>query len=164
VAGLKCPQCGIGDVGEKRTRRGKPFWGCTRYPECDWSSWDEPVARPCPNCDAPFLVRKTTKARGEFMRCQQCYHEYTLGADDSLDPAGVGVPTPAERRARKDNGGDDPAAAGHSYRRGMKKSFARKSAAQKSGSKKSAAKTSGAKTSGAKTSGAKTSGAKRSKE
>ena len=159
VAGLKCPLCGIGDVGEKRTRRGKPFWGCTRYPECDWSSWDEPVARPCPNCDAPFLVRKTTKARGEFMRCQKCYHDYTLGADDSLDPAGVGVPTPAERRARKDSGGGDAAAGGHSYRRGMKKSFAKKPAVQESAAKKSAVKKSAAKKSAA-----KKSGAKRSKE
>src|SRR5690606_27914242 len=94
VPGLKCPKCGIGDVGEKRTRRGKAFWGCTRYPECDWSSWDEPIARACPNCEAPYLVKKSTKARGEFLRCQTCAHEYTIGADDTLEPAGIGVLTP----------------------------------------------------------------------
>jgi DNA topoisomerase I len=110
VPGLKCPQCHEGDVGEKRTRRGKPFWGCTRYPDCDWSSWDEPIPRRCPNCEAPFLVRKNTKARGEFLRCQTCVHEYTIGADGELEPAGVGVPTPAERRSRKaENGGSQPA-------------------------------------------------------
>jgi DNA topoisomerase-1 len=139
VAGLKCPKCGIGDVGEKQTRRGKPFWGCTRYPECDWSTWDEPVARPCPNCDAPYLVRKTTKARGEFMRCQKCYHEYTLGADDSLEPAGVGVPTPAERRARKDNGDAGGVSSSSGYRRGAKRSFAKKSGAKKTAATKTPA-------------------------
>jgi DNA topoisomerase-1 len=99
IPGLKCPKCGIGDVGEKRTRRGKPFWGCTRYPECDWSTWDEPLAKPCPNCASPFVVKKSTKARGEFLRCPQCASEYTLGADGELDPAGGPATTPAERRS-----------------------------------------------------------------
>jgi DNA topoisomerase-1 len=99
IPGLKCPKCGEGDIGEKRTRRGKPFWGCTRYPECDWSTWDEPVATPCPACDAPFLVRKSTKARGEFVKCQTCGSEFTPGPDGGLDPAGSGRPGPAERRS-----------------------------------------------------------------
>ncbi|HUF68301.1 MAG TPA: type I DNA topoisomerase [Longimicrobiales bacterium] len=72
VPGLKCPECGQGDVGEKRTRRGKPFWGCTRYPDCDWSVWDEPVPHPCEQCDAPFMVRKSTKKQGDFMKCLNC--------------------------------------------------------------------------------------------
>ena len=148
IPGLKCPKCEIGDVGEKRTRRGKTFWGCTRYPECDWSTWDEPVARPCPNCNAPFLVRKSTKARGEFMRCQSCYHEYTVGTDDSLEPAGVGVPTPADRRARKD--GDAGSDGGSGYRRGARKSFAKKSATSKSAAGKTTGKKGTAKKSTAK--------------
>ncbi|HEX2165888.1 MAG TPA: type I DNA topoisomerase, partial [Longimicrobiales bacterium] len=161
IPGLTCPKCGIGEVGEKRTRRGKSFWGCTRYPECDWSTWDEPVPQPCPNCDAPYLVRKSTKARGDFMRCQACYHEYTVNEDGSLDPAGVGVPTPAERRAR---GESDAGSNGGGYRRGAKKSFAKKSAgktSKKTSATKSGAKKSGAKKSGAKKSGAKKSGAKK---
>jgi DNA topoisomerase-1 len=97
IAGLTCPKCGEGDIGEKRTRRGKPFWGCTRYPECDWSSWDEPVARACPNCTATFMVRRNTKARGEFLRCPTCAYEYTIGADGELEPAGIGVPAAARR-------------------------------------------------------------------
>jgi DNA topoisomerase-1 len=108
IPGMKCPQCGIGDIGEKRTRRGKPFWGCTRYPECDWSTWDEPVVRACPNCDAPFLVRKTTKARGEFLRCVKCAHEYTINTDGALDPAGIG---PLERRAQRGSAGNGRAPA-----------------------------------------------------
>ena len=75
VQGLACPRCGKGEVGEKRTRRGKPFWGCTRYPGCDWSSWDRPVATPCPTCEAPFLIEKTTKSRGTFFKCLECRSE-----------------------------------------------------------------------------------------
>jgi DNA topoisomerase I len=75
IAGLKCPKCGEGEVGEKRTRRGKPFWGCTRYPDCDWSIWDRPVPMPCPTCDAPFVIAKSSKARGEFYKCQECKSE-----------------------------------------------------------------------------------------
>jgi DNA topoisomerase-1 len=99
IPGMKCPQCGVGDVGEKRTRRGKPFWGCTRYPECDWSTWDEPVAIACPACKAPFIVRKTTKARGDFLKCLSCRSEYTQDEAGGLEAAGSGMPTPAGRRA-----------------------------------------------------------------
>jgi len=40
--GIKCPECGKGDVIERKTRRGKTFWGCERYPECKWASWNDP--------------------------------------------------------------------------------------------------------------------------
>jgi DNA topoisomerase I len=141
IPGMTCPACKQGEVGEKRTRRGKPFWGCTRYPECDWSSWDEPVPRRCPNCEAPFMVRKSTKARGEFMRCLACVHEYTIGTDGELEPAGVGMPTPADRRARKADGDGRPAG-----RRGAaKKTTAGKTAAKKTAAKKTAAKKTAAK-------------------
>ncbi|MBR9989074.1 MAG: type I DNA topoisomerase, partial [Gemmatimonadetes bacterium] len=158
IPGLTCPQCNIGEVGEKRTRRGKSFWGCTRYPECDWSTWDEPVPRPCPNCESQYLVRKSTKARGDFMRCQKCYHEYTVAEDDSLEPAGVGLPTPAERRARKD--GSDDGSSGGGFRRGAKKSFGSKDGAKKTATKKSAARKSTARKSTEKTA-AKKSAAKK---
>ncbi|MFN2327219.1 MAG: topoisomerase DNA-binding C4 zinc finger domain-containing protein, partial [Gemmatimonadales bacterium] len=66
IPGLACPKCGEGKVGEKRTRKGKPFWGCARYPKCDWSVWDRPVAVACPTCQAPFLLQKSSKRRGEY--------------------------------------------------------------------------------------------------
>lgn len=75
VPGVKCPSCGEGDVAEKRSRRGKVFWSCTRYPDCTWSSWDKPVATPCPQCNHPFMVAKSTKAKGEFLRCPECKYE-----------------------------------------------------------------------------------------
>jgi len=42
--GLKCPECKNGDVIERRTKKGKRFWGCSRYPKCKWGSWDDPTA------------------------------------------------------------------------------------------------------------------------
>jgi DNA topoisomerase-1 len=76
IPGLNCPDCGEGEVAEKRSRRGKVFWSCTRYPDCTWSSWDRPVASPCPDCEHPFLVAKSTKAKGEFLRCPGCRGEF----------------------------------------------------------------------------------------
>ncbi|HWV56137.1 MAG TPA: type I DNA topoisomerase [Longimicrobiales bacterium] len=76
VAGMKCPECGQGDIAEKRTRKGKPFWGCTRYPECQWTSWDRPVADPCPDCGSPYRVVKSSKARGEYLKCPSCKGEF----------------------------------------------------------------------------------------
>jgi DNA topoisomerase I len=145
VPGVTCPKCGQGEVGEKRTRRGKPFWSCTRYPECDWSIWDEPVAQPCPNCEATFMVRKSTKSRGDFLRCVACAHEYTVGTDGELEAAGVGVPTPADRRAKKDgsasHGGRRPVKrAAKNAAGGVKKAAATKAAATKAAATKTAPK------------------------
>jgi DNA topoisomerase-1 len=68
--GVKCPQAGCtGDILEKTSKRGKVFYGCSRYPECDFASWDRPVARPCPACGAEFLVARTTKKQGTLHMC-----------------------------------------------------------------------------------------------
>jgi DNA topoisomerase-1 len=74
--GLDCPKDGCdGRVVEKVTRRGKVFYGCSKYPECDWASWDKPVATPCPICENPYVVQKTSKTRGDYMKCPQCKEE-----------------------------------------------------------------------------------------
>jgi DNA topoisomerase-1 len=50
-SGISCPTCGSGEIVEKRTRRGKRFWGCNRYPACSYATWVNPVknagAEPC---------------------------------------------------------------------------------------------------------------------
>jgi DNA topoisomerase-1 len=70
--GLKCPAEGCsGEVVERTSKRGKPFFGCSQYPECTFASWERPVDRPCPECGAPYLVEKTTKRNGTFLSCQQ---------------------------------------------------------------------------------------------
>jgi DNA topoisomerase-1 len=69
--GITCPDCGQGEIAEKRTRRGKVFYSCTRYPDCKFAAWDKPRLIPCPNCQAPFLVEKETK-KGLTLRCIKC--------------------------------------------------------------------------------------------
>ena len=63
--GVDCPKADCeGYLGERRSRRGKVFYGCSNYPKCEFSTWDKPVSEPCPKCEAPFLVEKTTKSKG----------------------------------------------------------------------------------------------------
>ncbi len=74
--GIKCPKpkCG-GQIVEKQTRSRRMFYGCSKYPKCDFASWDKPVAEPCVLCNHPFLVLKVSKAKGEHLRCPECKHE-----------------------------------------------------------------------------------------
>ena len=68
--GMDCPEPGCtGRIVEKRSKRGKLFYGCSKFPDCKFASWDKPVPQPCPGCDAPFLVEKETKRDGRFLKC-----------------------------------------------------------------------------------------------
>jgi DNA topoisomerase I len=68
--GVDCMESGCsGKIVEKRSKRGKVFYGCSRYPACRFASWDKPVAHPCPQCGSPFLVEKETKRKGKFLKC-----------------------------------------------------------------------------------------------
>jgi DNA topoisomerase-1 len=81
--GIKCPECGTGEIAARRTRRGKTFYGCTRYPECTFAAWDKPREVPCPTCGAPFLVEKETRKAGLVLRCLKCKGQFapeTVGA------------------------------------------------------------------------------------
>jgi DNA topoisomerase-1 len=79
--GIACPECGEGELVEKRSRRGKVFYSCGRYPACKFASWDRPIPEPCPVCKAPFIVEKTTKRAGTVRRClkEGCAFQETLG-------------------------------------------------------------------------------------
>ena len=69
--GIKCPKDG-GDLTERRTKRGKSFWGCMNYPKCDFSTWNRPVAETCPECGWEGMEKKKTKAEGETLTCMKC--------------------------------------------------------------------------------------------
>ena len=75
--GVRCPKCGKGEIAEKRSRRGKTFFSCTRYPDCDYAIWDRPRPTPCPHCHAPFLVEKVSKA-GKRLQCPNCKSKFPL--------------------------------------------------------------------------------------
>ena len=66
--GVKCPECSEGEVVERRSRRGKTFYGCNRYPDCAFVAWARPVAEKCPDCGNPYLVEKYLKS-GNFLQC-----------------------------------------------------------------------------------------------
>jgi len=63
--GVACPECGEGQLVKKTTRRGKPFFGCDKYPKCKFALWDMPVEGPCPTCGFPVLVKKISRKTGE---------------------------------------------------------------------------------------------------
>jgi DNA topoisomerase I len=67
--GVTCPECGKGEIEEKRSRRGKTFFSCSRYPDCKFALWKKPVLRPCPDCGAAFLLEKVTKKSGPQLVC-----------------------------------------------------------------------------------------------
>jgi DNA topoisomerase-1 len=73
--GVKCPKCNDGDVIERKTKRKRVFFGCSRYPDCDFASWDRPTSQPCDTCGNPYMVVKFTQARGEYLLCPACKAE-----------------------------------------------------------------------------------------
>lgn len=76
--GVDCPEADCdGYIGERRSKRGKVFYGCSNYPKCDFVSWDKPVNKECPECQAPFLVEKTTKTKGHYLTCNDRACGYT---------------------------------------------------------------------------------------
>jgi DNA topoisomerase-1 len=70
--GVKCPSPGCGgDLVQKRTKKGRSFYACSRYPQCEYALWDRPINRACPTCQAPFLVEKVSKQNGRTVQCRQ---------------------------------------------------------------------------------------------
>ena len=55
--GVKCPKCETGEVVEKKTRRGKVFYGCNQYPSCDFALWHKPIGKTCPKCQEQLVVK-----------------------------------------------------------------------------------------------------------
>jgi len=68
--GVGCPREGCGgQIVERRSRRGKLFYGCGNYPDCDFTLWYKPVPEPCPECGTPLLIEKTSKRDGPYLTC-----------------------------------------------------------------------------------------------
>jgi len=67
--GVTCPKACGGYVSEKRSRRGKTFYGCSSYPKCDFVSWDRPRNEACPTCGSAYLLDRYSKKTGPFVAC-----------------------------------------------------------------------------------------------
>ncbi len=73
--GIKCPKCKEGDLIERKTKRKRTFYGCSRYPDCDFASWDKPTSTPCETCGSPYMVEKFSQKRGTYLKCPECKAE-----------------------------------------------------------------------------------------
>jgi DNA topoisomerase-1 len=76
--GVKCPQCGTGDIVEKKTKRGRLFYGCSNYKNgdpnsCDFTSWNRPLPQPCPSCGGLLTMKGKDGAK-----CIKCEKEFSL--------------------------------------------------------------------------------------
>ncbi|MBD8035442.1 type I DNA topoisomerase [Solibacillus sp. A46] len=74
---VKCPTCDDGEIVERKSKTKRIFYGCNRYPDCDFVSWDKPISRPCPKCSS-LLVEKKLK-KGVQIQCtnSECDYEET---------------------------------------------------------------------------------------
>jgi DNA topoisomerase-1 len=78
--GVRCPKDG-GDIVERKSRRGKVFYGCANYPNCDFTLWNKPVPEACPKCAWPFLTEKITKRHGRQLVCANESCDYVRSAE-----------------------------------------------------------------------------------
>ncbi|MCP4104756.1 MAG: type I DNA topoisomerase [Desulfobacteraceae bacterium] len=80
ATGVRCPEKNCeGELTERKSKRGKTFYGCSRFPDCNYAIWDKPVGKACPECSAEILVEKTTKKDGTFFAClnKECGYKKT---------------------------------------------------------------------------------------
>ena len=150
--GAKCPKCG-GSIVERRTRRGRFFYGCRNYPACDFVTWDQPQVEPCPKCGA--LVLKHHFKNGRALT--YCYNDscetrvdHPINRElerlrrraekaESGDPATDKAKT-AANKTKKAAGKERTAARAAGKKITAKKAAAKKTPAKKTAAKKTAAR------------------------
>ena len=101
--GISCPKPGCGGfLTERRSRRGSAFYGCSNYSAkgCDFVSWDRPIKEPCPDCGAPFLLRKQNRS-GTKLRCASCSYQ--------SEPAESDLPELPDAGGEESSGEEDAA-------------------------------------------------------
>ncbi|HET6947981.1 MAG TPA: type I DNA topoisomerase [bacterium] len=97
--GIPCPQCKVGEIVERRSRRGRIFYGCGTYPACTFTSWDKPTNRPCPVCGSLLAVHHTTR-RSE-LRCinKACGHREPAHPERGADAKPSEERTPVDAKS-----------------------------------------------------------------
>ena len=102
---ITCPECKEGELMEKKSRYGKIFYSCNRYPQCKYALWDLPVNEPCPKCGHPVIVEKVTKRYGTFRKCptENCDWKLELVPPEKKgsDKAPAEKKAPAKKAAAK---------------------------------------------------------------
>jgi DNA topoisomerase-1 len=70
--GVKCPECGIGEIIERKTRKGKTFYSCNQWPKCKFALWYKPTGEKCPKCNSLLI-----ETRGGNVKCSNKECDYT---------------------------------------------------------------------------------------
>ncbi|HNX37437.1 MAG TPA: type I DNA topoisomerase [Candidatus Cloacimonadota bacterium] len=70
--GIKCPECGKGEIIQRKNKQGRIFYSCTTYPECKWITNDKPVKITCPHCGSDHAFEKHDKELGVYLLCPKC--------------------------------------------------------------------------------------------
>jgi DNA topoisomerase-1 len=85
--GVKCPK-DAGDIIQRRSKaRGKAFYGCANYPNCDFVIWDKPVNETCPECGYVGAEAKQNKTRGQYRKCLRCANEWDVAVSEEEEAA-----------------------------------------------------------------------------
>ena len=79
---VTCPECNKGTILQRKSRRGKIFYSCSRYPDCKYAIWNEPINEKCPKCGWPILTIKVTKRSGKEKICPQKDCDYVKKMKD----------------------------------------------------------------------------------
>jgi DNA topoisomerase-1 len=90
---VRCPECQEGDLIERKSRYGKVFYSCNRYPTCKFAVWNQPIAEKCPSCGLSILTLKTTKRYGTQKVCPHKTCGYTIGAPELAPQTDSGQPS-----------------------------------------------------------------------
>jgi len=80
--GVECPECHQANMLKRKSRNGKIFFSCARYPDCTYAVWNEPINEACPKCSWPMLSLKVTKRRGKEKMCPQKDCDFIESVDD----------------------------------------------------------------------------------
>ena len=80
--GVKCPSCETGNIVVRRSKKGRKFFGCSNFPECDFVSWEEPTQVNCPEC-GNFMTKTSVKNKVKF-KCsnKKCGHEFEKSKEE----------------------------------------------------------------------------------
>jgi DNA topoisomerase-1 len=99
TTGVACSRAGCkGEIVVKKTKRGKAFYGCSEYPKCDVVFWDKPIVEPCPKCNAPFTLEKTTKKDGTVRYCAKEGCDYRAEQEEDAPTASIKPVATSDRR------------------------------------------------------------------